>query len=150
MKVNETIKEEYLTQDYNNPKYIFHGSNKLLSVLIPHKGVDVAKNKLNEQTAIYGCSAFEGAIPYAIKGKGKYDCQIGYRPGDFKMIISKGVVPEDESGYIYVCDATEFSRCGDTCQYVSHKEVVPLEIIKVYYKDFKECFVYESNLKLSK
>ena len=142
MNIIEIIKNEYFEQDWENPKYIFHGSRELLLALDPQKAKDSNGNANNEQTAIYASSVFEGAIPYAIKGKGRYDCEIGYRPGDFIMKIYQGIIPEDDFGYIYVCDSSTFHRVEDTCQYVSYERVIPLEIIKIYYKDFKNCFEY--------
>lgn len=142
MNTIEQIDTKYLNQDYENPKYIFHGDKQLVDVLITNKSTDNFGKAMNEQEAVYGSSIFTGAIPYAIKGKGKYDCEIGYRPDNLKMKIFYGVIPEDDYGYIYVCDAIDFVRCEDTCQFVSYTEVKPIEIIKVYYRDFKECFEY--------
>ena len=33
-----------------------------------------------------------GDIPYVIKGNGKYDCEIEYRPDDLKIKMSKGII----------------------------------------------------------
>lgn len=142
MNVIEQIDTQYFNQDYEHPKYIFHGDKKLVDILKINKATDSSGNKMNEQEAVYGSSIFAGAIPYAIKGKGKYDCEIGYRPDNLKMRIFNGVIPENDYGYIYVCAASGFVRCADTCQYVSYTDVLPIEIIKIYYRDFKECFEY--------
>ncbi len=92
--------------------------------------------------AVYGSSAFKGAVPYAIKGRGVYDCLIGTGPDDLTMKIYDGVIPEDDYGYVYVCDASSFTNPKEDCQFFSYSDVVPLEIIKVYYRDFKDCFQY--------
>ena len=141
--VVEQIREEYYEQDWKNPKYIFHGTRKLLSLLTPQKAKDSDGNEKNEQTAVYGSSIFEGSVPYAIKEKGKYDCSIGCGPDDLKMKIYSGeIILEDAFGYVYVCDASKFQRCQGTCQFVSYEHVVPLEVIRVFYKDFKDQFIY--------
>lgn len=145
MNINETINIKYFNQDYENPKYIFHGANQLFDLLKVHQAKDDNGEEINQQEAVYGSSIFTGAIPYAIKGKGKYDCEIGYRPDDLKMKIFQGVIPEEDYGYVYICDACDFIRCADTCQFVSYVDVKPIEIIKIYYKDFKECFEYIDN-----
>ena len=145
MKVTENINPIYLNQDYNNPNYIFHGGRQLFDVLKVNKAFDTSGNEINQQTAVYGSSIFEGAIPYAFKGKGKYDCEIGYRPDNLKMKIFYGVIPEDDYGYVYVCDAKDFVQCDDTCQLVASTNVTPIEVIKVRYKDFKQCFEYINN-----
>ncbi len=149
MDVIEKIDTKYLNQDYENPKYIFHGDRQLFDTLKINKASDTSGNKMNEQEAVYGSSIFVGAIPYAIKGKGKYDCEIGYRPDNLKMKISYGIIPEDDYGYVYVCDANGFVRCADTCQFVSYAEVKPIEVIKIYYRDFKECFEYVEEQQVS-
>lgn len=70
MKINITIKPEYLLQINENSKYIFHGSPQLiLTDIEPKQGRDDVGYKINEQKAIYGSSIFKGAIPYAPKRK---------------------------------------------------------------------------------
>lgn len=142
MIVTENIKKEYLDQDYRNPKYIFHGSKNLFEKLMINKAHDSKDNEKNMQMGVYASSIFKGAVPYAIKGKGKYDCQIGYYPNNLKMKIFEGVIPENDYGYIYVCEAKHFEQCDNSCQYVSYRTIRPIEIIKIYYKDFKDCFEY--------
>lgn len=115
MNVTENINIEYLNQDYENPKYIFHGSREVYDVLKTNKAYDSDGDRMNEQNAVFGSSIFAGAVPYAIKGKGRYNCRIGYYPDDLIMEIYNGVIPEDDYGYVYVCDAGSFDRCGDTC-----------------------------------
>ena len=44
--------EEYLNQDINNPKYLFHGSSKLLEKLEPRQSKD-KYNAENEDCAIF-------------------------------------------------------------------------------------------------
>ena len=58
------------------------------------------------------------------------------------MKITYGIIPEDDFGYIYICESKNFHRCGESCQFVSYDPVMPTEIIKIYYRDFKDCFEY--------
>lgn len=37
----------------------------------------------------------EQYLMYNIKGKGKYDCSIGYNIDDLAMKITRGIIPED-------------------------------------------------------
>ena len=142
--MTEKIDSKYFKQDYKNPTYVFHGSKNMYDKLIPQQAYDVASNKENERNAVFASSVFKGAVPYCIKGRGNYDCSIGYTIEDLTMKISYGTIPEDEYGYIHVCDAKDFIKIGkgESCQYISYKEIKPIEIIKIYYKDFKDCFVY--------
>lgn len=148
--MTENIKCEYLNQSYECPKYIFHGSKNLYNEIKPHRANDINKNEQNSQWAIYGSSVFRGAIPYAIKGKGVYDCSIGYEIDDLTMKITYGIIPEDDYGYVYVLDANNFLKCNGTCQYVSYNQMYPIEVIKVYYEDYKDCFEYIKTLEQKK
>ena len=44
--------EEYLNQDIDNPKYLFHGSPKKLDVLVPQESHDSRGNSNNLATAV--------------------------------------------------------------------------------------------------
>ena len=143
MNVVETIDPKYFYQSYRNPTYIFHGSKELVPILKVSQAICDSGHEPNQQKGVYGSSLFKGAIPYAIKGKDKYDCSIGTGPDDITMKIYDGVIPEDDYGYVYVCLANGFENRRDDCQFVSYTDVVPVEVIKVYYKDFKEYFLYE-------
>jgi hypothetical protein len=145
MNVVETIDPKYFYQSYRHPIYIFHGSKEFVPVLKASQAVCDSGHEPNQQNGVYGSSLFKGAIPYAIKGKDKYNCSIGTGPDDMTMKIYDGVIPEDDYGYIYVCDARGFENRRDDCQFVSYTDVVPIEVIKVYYRDFKDCFVYEGD-----
>lgn len=148
MEISNIIKQEYLLQRKENPKYIFHGSSQLISSdILPKKSHDDFGNPVNEQIAIYGISLFKGAIPYAI-GKGKVSCSIGYRENNLSMKIYNGTIPEDSYGYIYVFDSKNFKQCSDTCQYVSLDKIEPTDIIKVQYCDFKDCFIDKTKYNL--
>lgn len=148
MEISEIIRQEYLQQTNEKPKYIFHGSSQLIPTDIePKQGHDEFGDIMNEQNAIYGISIFKGAIPYAI-GKGKVSCSIGYREDNLTMKIYSGKIPEDSYGYIYVFDSKNFEQCNDTCQYVSFHKVNPIDIIRVHYRDFKDCFVDKTKYEL--
>lgn len=148
MKINTIIKPEYLWQTNKNPKYIFHGSSQLiLTDIEPKQGHDDVGYRINEQKAIYGTAIFKGAIPYAI-GKGKVSCSIGDREDNLAMKIYSGTIPDDSYGYIYVLDSEKFKQCNNTCQYVSFANVKPIEVIKVQYRDFKDCFVDKTKYEL--
>ena len=59
--------EEYLNQDINNPKYLFHGSPKLLTKLEPRLSHDSDGNEMNIATAIFLFPSFLKSTPYAFK-----------------------------------------------------------------------------------
>ena len=141
MNVIEEIDPKYYEQDYRNPVYIFHGSRVLVPVLKAHQAVCKGGHDINNKNAVYGSSMFIGAIPYAFKNILNH-CAIGSGPDDLTMKIYDGVIPEDDYGYVYVCDAKTFRNPREDCQFFSEEDVVPIAVIKVYYRDYKECFVY--------
>ena len=59
--------EEYLNQDINNPKYLFHGSPKKLDVLVSQESHDSKGNFNNLATAVFLFPSFLKATPYAFK-----------------------------------------------------------------------------------
>lgn len=139
--ISEIIKDEYLNQDYYNPTYIFHGSPFLIEeALIPNKGNDSIGNESNNQIALYGSSIFLGAVPYAIITN-NISCSVGYYPWDISAVIYEGIIKENQEGYIYVFKSNKFKQCDETCQYVCHEAIQPIEIIKVKYKDYKQLFI---------
>lgn len=59
MEISEIIRQEYLQQTNEKPKYIFHGSSQLIPTDIePKQGHDEFGDIMNEQNAIYGISIF--------------------------------------------------------------------------------------------
>ena len=44
---------KYLNQDIDNPKYLYHGSNKRLDILEPRLAHDSENNKINITEAIF-------------------------------------------------------------------------------------------------
>ena len=58
--------KDYLNQDINNPKYLFHGSPKKLDKIIPQKSYD-SNNSENIDDAIFLTSIFLISTAYSFK-----------------------------------------------------------------------------------
>lgn len=152
-KITSFIKDEYLSQTFDNPKYIFHGSSNLIETnLTPQKAKDSMNIELNSQEAIYGTSIFLNAVCYSMR-KNITSCHIGDYPDNYKMIIYEGKIDLDQEGYVYVFNASDFKK-SHNIQYISKKELKPIEIIKVLYKDFTNLFIdvydYTDDYSISK
>lgn len=144
--MNEKI-EKYLNQDLFNPKYLFHGSSKLIDKLEPRQSID-KQNKANEDNAIFLTSWFINAAAYAFRSKLKevneyYSFSINNDAELPVMTFEVENLPDDLSGYIYVFEKTEEMIRDNkkyTTQYRCYNELIPQEFIKVSYKDFEKYF----------
>lgn len=142
---------EYLEQDIWNPKYLFHGSPYEINVLEPRKSADT-QNKENEDNAIFLTSWFINASAYAFRNKLKeinehYDFQMNNNGELSAMLFSVENLPDDLYGYVYVFNKAEDMRKDNheyTIQYRCYHELCPIDVVKVYYKDFADCFSRES------
>lgn len=142
----EKIKK-YLQQDIYNPKYLFHGSPYMLNVLKPRQSKDDS-NKENEDNAIFLTSSFINAASYAFRNKLKeinddWSFSMNNKGKLPAMTFSVENLPEDLYGYIYVFEKTNDmikDKQEHTTQYRCYHELKPIDVIKVYYKDFSNYF----------
>ena len=94
MNIIEQIKEEYLKQDLGAPKYIFHGSNNLLSQIKPHQAHDASKTGYGNQFAVYGTTLPLVAALFSLKPKGcSSKTNITPNISELKTIIYNGSIP---------------------------------------------------------
>lgn len=142
---------EYLEQDIWNPKYLFHGSPYEIDILEPRKSTDV-QNKENEDNAIFLTSWFINAMAYAIRNKLKemnehYGFQMNNNGELPAMLFSVENLPDDLYGYVYVFDKID-NMIKDNHEYTTqhrcYHELRPIDVVKVYYKDFADYFSRES------
>ena len=142
---------EYLEQDIWNPKYLFHGSLYEINVLEPRKSADT-QNKENEDNAIFLTSWFINASAYAFRNKLKeinehYDFQMNNNGELPAMLFSVENLPDDLYGYVYVFDKID-DMIKDNHEYTTkhrcYHELRPIDVVKVYYKDFADYFSRES------
>lgn len=85
---------------------------------------------------------------FPTRQKGKVICSIGNTEDNLVMKIYNGTIINDSYGYIYVFDSEKFKQCNNTCQYISFTKAKPIDVIKVYYRDFKNCFVDKTKYEL--
>lgn len=140
--------EEYLNQDINNPKYLFHGSPKKLSILEPKLTNDSNHNKNNIATAIFLFPSFLKATPYAFKDTIKklsseldWNFEISNNNIYPLMIMENVNVFDDIIGYIYVFKKdNSMIKDNNTYQYKCYHQLVPIDIIKVKYQEYKKYY----------
>ncbi len=140
--------EEYLNQDINNPKYLFHGSPKKLSILKPKLTNDSNHNKNNIATAIFLFPSFLKSTPYAFKDTIKklsseldWNFEIPNNNTYPLMIMENVNVFDDIIGYIYVFKKdNSMIKDNNTYQYKCYHQLVPIDIIKVKYQEYKKYY----------
>jgi len=140
--------QEYLSQDINNPKYLFHGSPHKLEILVPKLSHDSKQNNVNIATAIFLFPSFLKCTPYAFKDTIKLNSEgldwNFYIPNDdsFPLMTMENVnIDENIVGYIYVFKKDdEMYKDKNSYQYKCYKELIPIDVIEVSYKDYSEYF----------
>lgn len=150
--------EEYINQDVDNPKYMFHGSSVLLDKLIPRQSHDDGGNKINEDVAIFLFPSFLKVTPFAlvngfnesIKGSDESNSyfQISKRDNKYPYAtIRNRILNDDAYGYVYVFDKIDkMIKDNGDYQYRCYEELVPIDIVKIYFKEYKKYFEFINDI----
>ena len=93
---------------------------------------------VGSQFAVYACENFDAVIPFALPirwypddpgGKRAFSCDGG------KIFIEYGSIDSNGIGYVYKVDAKFFEK-ADEWQWISYREVRPVDVIKVTVADY--------------
>lgn len=151
--------EEYLNQDINNPKYLFHGSPKKLEVIEPHVSHDSNGNLQNISNAVFLFPSFLKATPYAFKdtikelsdGK-KWNFTIPNDDSYPLMSMSNVTIFDDIIGYVYVfLKDDSMIKDEESYQYKCFGNLKPIDVVLVRYGDYSSYYeVIDSNEKVLK
>lgn len=148
--------EEYLKQDIDNPIYLFHGSPKQITKLIPHQSNDSNGNKDNIANAVFLFPSFIKATPYAFKDTIKsnsegldWHFEISNNDSFPVMVMENVNIDENIVGYIYVFKKDEdMIKDEHSYQYKCYKELIPIDVIEVCYKDYAQYYELQNRKKL--
>ncbi len=143
--------EEYMKQDLNNPKYLFHGSSELLHNIEIRKSHDSSGRKQNIDEAVFVTPSFLVATAYAFKDKIKelslnnglkYDFEVNHQEEMPIMTMANVLIPEELDGYVYVFEYNEkfINDPVGTLQYKSYENLKPIDVLKINYEDFKSFY----------
>ena len=152
-KFNLNKLQDYLNQDIDNPIYLFHGSPKKLSIISPKQSHDSSGNENNVSEAVFLFPSFLKSTSYAFKDTIKenslmleYNFEIPNN-NEFPLMKMENVnVDDDIIGYIYVFKKEDDMIKDDrSYQYKCYNELVPLDVVEVKYKDFKQYFEVNNN-----
>lgn len=151
--------EEYLNQDINNPKYLFHGSPRKLEVIEPHVSHDSSGNVRNISNAVFLFPSFLKATPYAFKdtikelseGK-KWNFTIPNDDSYPLMSMSDVTISDDIIGYIYVfLKDDSMVKDEESYQYKCFSSLKPIDVVLVRYGDYSSYYeVIDSSEKVLK
>lgn len=145
--------EEYLNQDINNPKYLFHGSPKKLEVIEPRVSHDSNGNLQNISNAVFLFPSFLKATPYAFKdtikelseGK-KWNFTIPNDDSYPLMSMSDVTTSDDIIGYIYVfLKDDDMVKDEESYQYKCFKKLKPVDVVIVRYGDYSSYYEIVDN-----
>ena len=144
------LMDYYLNQDIDNPKYMFHGSPKKLTILNPILSHDSDDNKDNIAEAIFLFPSFIKCTPYAFKDTIKenskklgmhYDFNI---PNDdeYPLMTMKNVsINKNIKGYIYVFKYDDtMIKDKYSYQYKCYQKLIPIDVVEVNYKDYEQYY----------
>lgn len=142
--------DKYINNDIMNPTYLFHGSPKKLNIIEQRQAHDSNNNKENEDYAVFMTPSFIIASAYAFKDRIKeiskgldWDFKIGRDSDtDETFVIMDNVNVDDElEGYIYVFEYNDtYIHEERSIQYKSHKDVIPIDVVKIKFKHFKNYY----------
>jgi hypothetical protein len=125
--------------------YVFHGSESMVEEFEPRQAhTIVERKKINDgDPAVFASPFIDYAIFMAIINK--TNCPKGYRSGynknngNTKFTATKATLLQlnkNSKGYVHVFNKNDFKE-RDESEWISYKNVKPLDIIEVLWSDFK-------------
>lgn len=151
--------DKYMNQNQNNPEYLFHGSPLLLEKLEPRESHDSDENIENIDKAVFVTSSFITASAYAFKDTIKKLSDrlhwnfIVSQAGTMPIMEMANVITNDAiEGYIYVFKNNNLFKNDPpgSNQYKYYSELIPIDVIKIKYKDYKNYYKINNSKKISK
>ena len=147
--------DKYLNQNIDNPKYLFHGSPRRLFKLVPKLSHDSDGNIDNIARAVFLFPSFLKSTPYAFKDTIKnnsmdlnWDFDIPNGDEFPLMKMSNVNIDENIIGYIYVFEnCSDMIKDDETYQYKCYKELAPIDVIEVCYKDYMKYYEVSNKVR---
>lgn len=152
-EMQSEAREKLLFLEKEN-RYVFHGSPSLLGKLEPRQPFTSVKETGKEEkhgepsiaaTPFADIAIFRAIINPQNAPIKKYTSGFGYSGENLKYKLNFETTPEtveevrDKFGYIYVFDKDLFEKFSDM-EWRANKEMVPLQTIRVSFKDLPEFY----------
>lgn len=142
--------DNYFNNSLKHPTYLFHGSPKILNIIEQRQSYDSNGNIENEDFAVFLTSSFVIASAYAFKDRIKelsdgleWNFEIGYdaERNNINIKFENVNIDDDMEGYIYIFPFNEsYEHHGRSIQYKCHENIVPIDIVKIRFADFKNYY----------
>lgn len=157
-------------------KYLWHGSPQKVDSLIPNKAHDIGFEEgcklavyatsskemaicfalgcetecLGEaQNAIYAAATFDEVIPFALPFRwypDSPDGRLSFDSDGINSFLHYGSINPNGKGYVYVLPSDTFELV-DEWEWISRKEVKPIEIIEICVKDYWHTITFSDAAK---
>ena len=146
------MKNEYIENNLDNPKYLFAGSPFLLEYLEPRKAHDENHNPLNEDTAVYLTSSWIIASAYSFGKNPEYHGRFETNriDGNPYVFFENDNLDDESIGYIYVFEKNSdkfIHNGGKSLQYRCHEKIIPIDIVTIKFEDYKDLYTIENRKK---
>lgn len=131
----------------SKPEFLYHGSQYYFDTLKPQKAY--GDNLIESQLAIYAARTISEVIPFALpirwypddpSGKRSFQCMDG------KTKLIYGSLNPNGTGYVYKVKSDTFESI-DNWQWISRKEIIPVEIIKINVADYLDTVEFSIEAK---
>lgn len=131
----------------HTPKYLYHGSQYYLNILIPQQ----ARGQCERESmyAIYAAETLEEVIPFALPIRWYPDTPEGKRVFRCKgetTLLDYGSLNPEGVGYVYKVKADTFTKI-DEWQWITKENCTPIEIIEIKVKDYLHTIEFSQKAK---
>lgn len=128
--------------EQERPEYLYHGSQYLFDKVMPHAASGRCEKE--SRRAVYAAETIREVIPFALPIRWYPDQPDGKRDfkcNDGRTELIYGSLDPDGIGYVYKLRAEGFVKI-DAWQWISYREVVPEEIIRIKVRDYWETVTF--------
>ena len=118
------------------PKYLWHGSIGKYETLKPKQALDISESPDCNLNAVYASDDKNIAILFGLIPR-DIDCFIDYSKRPEKIVLINGKIRENKKFYLYMLNSENFEEKPiGSGQWVSFKEIVPIEIQELNTNDY--------------
>ncbi len=130
----------------NKPKYLYHGSDERVDVLVPHQADD-ALNEAGSQYGVFATSNRDVALAFALGAvPDEAGCvtRVVRSLNPVKMIFIQGRPNLGGKGYLYTVSSEGFEQV-DELQWVCRESVKPLEVLEISVGDYSHLYRFATD-----
>ncbi len=125
----------------DKPKYLYHGSDERVDVLVPHQAED-SLNEAGSQYGVFATSNRDVALAFAlgaVPDEAGRVTRVIRSLNPVKMIFIQGRPNLGGRGYLYKMSSEGFEQV-DELQWVCRESVKPLEVLEINVDDYPHLY----------